>query len=233
MSYRNNRFTSWSFSRWGDWLQCPLRAKLKHLDKLKEPTPPAFERGIMIHEDAANYVKGTLKALPLHLAPVQGVIDELRDFAQSPGRVIVEDDWAFTRNWRQTVWNDWKNCWVRIKLDVAHQEDHKTLVVTDWKSGKYHKDLVDLYQAQLELYALGAFLKTKALRIRPRLVYTDLGKVHEVETYTRDDVQLLQNEWEDRVEPMMTATEFPATPNDKCKWCFYRKSNGGPCKENQ
>ena len=30
--------TSWSFSRYSDYKTCPLKAKLKHIDKIQEPS---------------------------------------------------------------------------------------------------------------------------------------------------------------------------------------------------
>ena len=42
----------WSYSRLTTWEQCPLKAKLKYIDGLKEPGSPAMDRGTAIHKDA-------------------------------------------------------------------------------------------------------------------------------------------------------------------------------------
>ena len=51
------RITSWSFSRWSCYSSCPYKAKLKFIDKLKEPGSPQMDRGTVIHELAEHYVK--------------------------------------------------------------------------------------------------------------------------------------------------------------------------------
>lgn len=59
--------TSWSFSKLGDFEQCKLKTKLKHIDKIPEPERPlppgktehANDRGTRIHTDCELYINGT------------------------------------------------------------------------------------------------------------------------------------------------------------------------------
>jgi RecB family exonuclease len=61
------KITSWSFTRYNTYSQCPAKAKFKFIDKLKEPDSPQMQRGTDIHKLAENYVKGEIVRLPKEL----------------------------------------------------------------------------------------------------------------------------------------------------------------------
>jgi len=234
------KITSWSFSRWSDHSLCPLKAKFKHVDRIKEPGNAAMDRGTKIHDSAAHYIKGAIARVPTDLKLVAPTLKDLRKrYKKSPDSIVVEDTWAFTRDWEVTQWDNWNHCWVRIKLDCAYFEDATTMVVIDWKTGKFRAEQADDYIMQLELYALGAMLTFPQVEVvKPRLVYTDLGTVYPVQDgdimHTRGDLAQLRKAWEQRTKPMLRDGTFAPRPNDKCRWCHYRNSNkaagGGQCK---
>jgi len=237
---KTKTITSWSYSRYSDYKQCPFKAKLKHVDKLKEPPNEAMARGAQIHNLAEDYLKGKIKTLPKELKAFADEFKKLRkQYKKSINGMVVEDNWAFTKTWDETQWNNWTHCWVRIKLDCAHHEDDITLIITDWKTGKYREDQNDDYLEQLELYALAAFLLHDHIEIvKPRLVYLDVNTIYpppEVTIeFTRKDIPALKKKWEKRVKPMLTDTIFAPKPNRFCNWCHFRKANaangGGQCK---
>lgn len=227
--------TSWSFSRYSDYKQCPAKFKYKHLMKLPEPKSSALERGAAIHTMAEQYIKGVLAKLPKELASFDDEFKALRKhYKKTPERMVVEDNWAFTRQWVQTEWNDWDRCWVRIKLDCAHRiDDAAILTVRDWKTGKLREELYLEYLEQLELYALAAFLLYPEVQeVRPELDYLDLGVVHPTEplVFKRADLPRLKQVWEDRVVPMFKDQRFAPRPNDKCHFCAFSRAKGGPCQ---
>lgn len=233
------QITSWSFSRYSDYRQCPLKAKLKHIDRIHEPPNDAMARGSAIHELAEKYIKGELKRFPAELKQVEAELKMLKDkFKKISQTMLVEDTWAFTKHWEETAWDDWAHCWLRIKLDCAHHEDDTTLVVTDWKTGRFRPDQNEDYVEQLELYALAALLLHEHIeQVKPRLVYVDHGLVYpsdEPLIYTRKDIPKLKKLWEKRTKAMLSDKKFAPRPNDKCRWCYYRASNkaagGGQCK---
>lgn len=238
---RAEYFTSWSFSRWVDYSLCPLKAYLAHIKKIREPKNDAMQRGADIHDMASGYIKGKIKKLPSELKLYKDEFDALKKlYKRKLLPAIVEEDWAFTKAWDQTQWDDWIGCWVRIKLDAAHYTSEDTLVVTDWKTGKFREEDNALYLAQLELYALAALLlNTHIEAVLPRLVYLDLGLTYppiaKPIVYKRSDVKKLRAAWEKRVKPMMADRKFAPRPNDKCRWCWFGQSGklkGGPnlCK---
>lgn len=236
------QLTSWSFSRYSTYQQCPLKAKLNFIDKIQEPPNQAMARGAQIHNLAEDYIKGKVAKLAPELASFKDEFKRLRTmFKKVSQSMVVEDQWAFTKDWDETAWNDWTGCWVRIKLDCAHHEEDTILVVTDWKTGKYREEKNEEYVEQLELYALSALLLHEHIEeVRPRLAYTDLGRIYpngedEPELiYTRADIPRLKKLWEKRVKPMLNDKTFAPRPNSLCKWCFYRAGNkaagGGQCK---
>ncbi len=236
---------SWSFSRYTDFRDCPLKFKLKHIDRIKEPPSDAMQKGIDSHNAAEAYVKGTLKKLPPTLVPMKAEFEQMKKlYKQKKFPMIVEDNWAFTKDWDETQWNDWVGCWVRIKLDAAHYIDGSTLLVTDWKGGKPNDFKNAEYMEQMELYALGALLMSAVedVTVKVRLAYHEvpafvipLDKDGNEVTYTRADIPRLKKEWGQRVKPMMTSTNFPPRANGTCRWCYYGqagKAKGGPgiCK---
>jgi hypothetical protein len=226
--------TSWSFSRYSDYKQCPAKFKYKHLQKLPEPKGEALERGAAIHTMAEQYIKGVLRKLPAELSSFSDEFKELRKlYKTSPQLTVVEDNWALTSDWTQTEWDNWSRCWVRIKLDFAQRKAGGVMSIRDWKTGKLRVELHEEYLEQLELYALAALLLHEDVtEVRPELDYLDLGVVYPEEplVYTRADIPRLKKVWEQRVRPMFNDRQFAPRVNSKCNWCHFRKANGGPCK---
>lgn len=235
-----SQITAWSFSRYTTYNQCPLKLKLSAIDRIKEPPNDAMTRGSLIHTLAEDHIKGKTKKLPPELKQFSAEFKKLKAlYKKTPLLMAVEDNWSFTKDWSETQWNNWTECWVRIKLDCAHHEDGETLIITDWKTGKFRPEEVEVYIEQLELYALAAMLLYPHINcVKPRLVYLDLGITYPDITdeliFTRADVPNLKKLWGKRVKPMMSDKIFAPRPNDKCKWCFYRHGNkaagGGQCK---
>lgn len=233
------QFTSWSASRYFDYKLCPLKAKFKHLDKITEPVGPPMLRGIEIHDLAAGYIRGTIAKLPADLKLYKKEFQRLRkQFKKAINGMVVEDNWAFTKNWDETRWNDWVNCWVRVKLDLAEEVSEDFMIVTDWKTGKFREEMNEDYIESLELYCLAALLMNSHIeKVKARLEYVDIGyryPENDDMMFTRKDIPKLKKLWEKRIGPMMKDKRFAPRPNAKCCWCHYRKSNkangGGQCK---
>lgn len=242
---------AWSFSRYSDYKQCPLKFKLKHIDRIKEPSNAAMERGSEIHDKAEAYIKGKIKRIPKELKEFEDEFKKLKNLfdkrvvsaavtGSADNSIVVEDTWAFTKDWEETQWDNWVQCWVRIKLDCAHVVDGKTLVISDWKTGKYRPQNNDQYIEQLELYALAALLLYPDMdEVVPRLVYLDAGVIFPTENddpmvFTQDDLPNLQKIWSHRTKAMFNDRQFAPRPNRFCMWCHYRANNkengGGQCE---
>lgn len=217
------KITAWSFSRWSTYELCPLKAKLAFIDKIKEPQNAAMARGTKIHELAEFYVNGNIKKLPVELTTFAEEFQELLELGAQP-----EQEWAFTRDWQPCDWFS-PDAWVRIKVDAnAVSPDGKQVVVIDYKTGR-----VNLFEhrKQLTLYAIAAFIMFPHIdEVICQLWYVDQGEMDDGDlTFKRSQLPELKKQWEKAVKPMLNDTTFAPRPNDKCKWCFFRKSNGGPC----
>jgi hypothetical protein len=230
--------TSWSFSRYNDYRSCPAKAKYKHIQKLKEPPSPAMERGAQIHTLCEQYVKGMQPTLPPELKLFKPEFLQLKKMYKAKKLpMIVEDNWAFDKDWGESTWNDWVNCWVRIKLDMARYTAPNILHVTDYKTGKMNDFKIAEYEEQLELYALGALLMSAVedVTVIVDLWFLDFGVKYpaagEEKSYTRADLPRLLKSWNAKVKPMMVDTRFAPKPSaNACKYCHYKKANNGPCQ---
>jgi len=235
------QFTSWSNSRWNDYQQCPAKAKFKHLDKLPEPKSPQMERGIYIALQEEDYFLDKVKQVPPDIH--KNLVPEFKRIKKpAKGKeLMVEQNWGFDRNWNVVDYFDWKNCWLRIKVDVGyllkgvelHLYDNKT-GGADKSTGKLRESDREKYEEQLDLYRAGGIARFPQVQtLATKLIYTDLGVTYPFDgplMSTAAQAIKSQQDWSKRVRPMFNDTKFNPRPGYYCRWCHYRKSNGGPCK---
>lgn len=213
------KITAWSYSRYSAYSQCPLKVKLTAIDKLREPSSPALENGTKVHAELEAYLKTPDATVPQSAIKLCADVEELK-----ARKAYAELEVCFDDQWQPVDWFA-KNAFARIKIDALVKEDDYAWVC-DFKTGR----VSDGYDPQLELYALTALLMFPTVNtVDTSLLFLDAGKRLDGQQYTRDDLEMLKAKWLDRVEPMLTDTEFLPTPNQYCKWCAFRKSNGGPC----
>jgi CRISPR/Cas system-associated exonuclease Cas4 (RecB family) len=227
-----SKMTAWSFSRWSDYQLCPLKAKLKHIDKIKEPGNEAMDRGSAIHKLAEDFTNLLIKKLPEELKAFKAEFMHLKKQG-----AIVEDNWGFDRAWEPCAWDDWTHCWLRVKLDACYLADDGWLVVIDHKTGKVNEE----HLLQLSLYALvGLIMFPDAKGVRTRLWYLDHGievggptidgMVTGPGDYPRSKMESLKAEWEKNVKAMFSDTKFAPRAGAKCRWCYFSKDKNGNCK---
>lgn len=231
--------TSWSYSVYTQYMKCPMSVMFDKIKRIKiyEPENPAFIKGNAIHKNAEQYI--TMVDPPEIIAELISVKPRLEAFRKL--KASVEQDWAFTKEWLPSRWNDWNNCWLRIKVDVCAitktKKPKPTLIhITDWKSGKIyeeHKQQRSLYAlGGLQLVQLGILPGGAAVKVVAEHLYTDTTQ-SATEEFTMKDLNPLKSEWMSRIKQMMSDTKYPAKTGFHCRYCRYRKSNGGPCPENQ
>ena len=248
MSTYAQKITSWSYSRLSVYEECPRKAKYKFILKMPEPKSPAMDRGDAVHKKIAAFIKGTARNAPSEAGLFKDDIKRLRasfklDAASGATAihergVSIEETWAFTKSWTQTVYNDWNGCWLRIKTDASSLEGD-VVTVNDWKTGRYHERNVQTYLDQTKLYATGALTLYapigSSLRVRTRLVFLDAGIAYpqhgETIEYKPTDLKGLKKDWERRAGKMMNDAKFAPTPSQNaCRFCHFKKDNGGPCE---
>lgn len=231
--------TAWSYSRYADYQQCPLRFKLKHIDRVPDPGSAAMQRGSDIHKEGENFLKA-----PTGRGKKVVVPESYRFFKDEMAQMrtlepMVEQQWGFTREWMPTGWFS-NDTWLRIICDVALLYDDNTADIIDFKTGRKYAT----NEEQIELFSMGGFMKwPDVTHVTARLWYLDVpngpndGDFHPDSTanttireFTRKDFDKARAKWERKIQPMFNDRRFPPKPNEKCKWCAYRKANGGPCK---
>lgn len=223
----SNGVTAWSYSRYADYKQCPLRFKLKYLDKLPTTGSPAMERGNRVHLEAETFIKAPRK--PKLSADLKNVKTELEHCRQMGA--IAELPWGFRKDWSWTGRPDWfgQDVWFRMKADVAISYDDDTGLVGDWKTGRKYFENED----QIELFGAVSLMRfPNWTEVDVRLWYTDQAPDdNEIQrVYTRKEGEAIRKTWEKRALPMFKDKRWAPTPNDKCKWCDFAKAKGGPCK---
>lgn len=227
------KITSWSFSRWNTYEQCPRLAKYKFIDKLKEPGSAAMDRGTELHAHCEKYLKAGGR---IH-KDVKLISAQLKDLRNRGA--LAEADFTFKQDWSPTRWDDWNGAWCRIKADAlvppVVDEVDPTVEVKDFKTGgqrKLETGDFEEYYTQLELYSLGGLLTYPSAKFaKSSLVFIDFGKVVESpEVLKRGDEKKLMKKWETRTKRMLADTTFKPKPGNGCRWCHFRKRNGGPCE---
>jgi len=215
----DNPITAWSFSRLQLYEECPAKFYYRHIEKLEEPQAAPLLRGQEIHKDAERYLKREDMLPAPTLMSFGACFRELREY-----KPMVEQQWAFNDRWKPTGWFA-KDCWLRVVPDAAVLYDDEAVMIVDFKTGKKWGDNAD----QMELFALAGFsMFPMVYEVETRLWYLDVGD-EDVEVYEKKGIAKARKEWEDRVEPMFNDTKFLPRPNPKCKWCHFRRDNGGPC----
>lgn len=217
-----NKIYAWSYSRWADHDKCPALAKFKHVDRIREPENDAMRNGQLAHDSLAKFIgdrSGDVQ-LPKVGERFAALLLQLRELEP-----LHDEEWGFTNQWRPTGWFS-RDCWFRSKLDAAVVYDDNTADVVDFKTGKDSPT----HAQQAELYAISIFVRySNVSHVIARFWYLDTGD-ESVFRFARSDLESLIKKWEAKVRPMLNDTIFAPKPGKHCKYCFYAKSNNGPCK---
>lgn len=228
------KLTSWSYSRYQTYSQCPLKARYKYIDKLSTETGVAAQRGTDIHALGEKYLmaKRTPKNTPKEFGEFQQDLKELREIGATPEHEMVfKSDWKTCTGWVS------KDAWLRLKIDALALDKGskpKEAYVVDFKTGKIRAE----HESQVGFYALNVFLTSPTVEVvTGGLWYLDHPKKGTTKlqnpshyAYGRDeDFKPLKEMWEANIVPMLNDTIYPAKPNFFCPWCDFGKANGGPC----
>jgi CRISPR/Cas system-associated exonuclease Cas4 (RecB family) len=198
--------------------QCPYKYKLTRIEHRKEPSGDAAERGKLIHAEFEHAIMG-LGMLPSQHAYWLDYIQQL-----TAKHTQCEVEFAITREWLPCDFKDPQH-WVRGIYDaVWHNDGHAH--VLDWKSGK-ERD----YSDQLKLYAVIIMVCNPEIHtVSTEICYTDLNKQVPHTSYKRSELESLKEWLLSRVTKIESDDIFAPKPGPSCKWCHFRKDNGGPCQ---
>ncbi len=229
---------SWSHSRLTDFEKCKHRVALKHIQKIPEPERPlppgktehANDRGSRIHNNGELYVRNQAKLCPELAKYYRTEFDKLQALFPT-GQVFLEDEWGMDSSWEPC---DWKEAWLRLKIDALVFLSPTEAVVIDYKTGRREGNEIK-HGEQVQLYQLVTFLRYPQLEtITVELWYTDIDDLFQ-QTYRRDQGLRFQRRFNERGMKLttydFTGEKADANPNVfSCKWCMYGKKGSGVCK---
>lgn len=221
----DSKITAWSYSRYDKWKSCPFKFYLTTIEKRQEPKSSALDRGLRIHDMAERYVDGRLEDLPDELTKFREQFEWLRS-EYVAGNVDVEENEAYTDGWEETEYFG-HDTWLRVKKDARIIVEDDVSMLVDYKTGKKR----DSYMPQLELYAATETVYLRNVkRVFVQLWFTDIGPSENVgETFNNKETAALRKDWARRVRGMFNETRFDPKPSTACRWCHFRRDNGGPC----
>lgn len=218
---------AWSYSALKVFEECPYRSYISKVKKIPEPSGPAAERGTLIHQQAEDYVNGTLGEFPDTLNKFKSQFEELRELFID-AKVELEGEWGFDINWQPCGWME-KATWARIKLDALVHQDEQSARVIDYKTGKKWGNEIGHAQ-QCLLYAIATFFRYPHIQfVQTELWYLDQNETT-TKQWTREQAMQFTPNWHRRAIAMTTAEDFSPTPSkDSCRWCHYRKGEFPEC----
>lgn len=230
--------SSWSYSRVTDFEKCKFLAWLKYDQKIPEPERPlppgktehANDRGTRIHDGCEQYVNGLSDFLPPEAQASFGPQFDLLRHLHAEGMVSLEGEWGMNEDWTTC---EWREAWLRLKLDACVFLDDQQAIVIDYKTGNKFGNEIK-HAEQLHLYQLVTFLRYPKLeRVTAELWYLDQPDGQNVTstTFTRSQGLRFKASFDRRGTAMTSCEQFPPNPSvHTCKWCQYGPWNGGQCQ---
>lgn len=221
---------TWSFTTLSKAKNCMYQVFLEKGKGYRQPSGEAADRGTKIHEMAEDYVQGKIDKLPKELT--KKIFPErfewLREQYQE-GKVEIEGEWGFTRDWAPCGWID-DDTWARIKLDALVHCSETSAIAIDHKTGRQWGNEVK-HSKQGLVYVIGTFMKYPKLEhIETQFWYLDQGTIGCRQNYTREQAMALFPKVNKEANELTTAVHFNPNPSQSnCRWCHFGKpeSKGG------
>lgn len=233
---------TWSASGLKDYETCPYRVKLAKVDKVEREKHPAATRGTAIHDIAEKYVMGedaelseeTTRFLPEWETKIFPKFKErfeaLRE-KYADGKVELEGEWAFTKEWGVTGWSV-PDTWARMKLDVLEHESETSAKIIDHKTGRKFGNEVT-HAGQGMIYAIGTFMRYPKLEfLETNFWYLDHDK-DMPQRYTREQAMVFLPRVTSRAVIMTSDKQMEPKPSiHNCKWCPFNKNETCDWRQN-
>lgn len=210
---------AYSYSAIKQYEQCPAQYKFNRIDKLPQPTGAAASRGTMIHNEIENLLNGSLMLISDEVQHLMPKIESWINLKAQP-----EMKFAVDKDWKAVAYDD-TSAWFRGVIDLYIEQDNEATVL-DFKTGK-DRDYAD----QVSVYA-SVILATKPHidAVNVGIEFIDLKKYRSYNTITRSRLSDLQTDLSSRIGHLQSDNIYAANPSGLCRFCHYRKDNGGPCK---
>lgn len=222
-SANEKRVVRWSYSAWSQFHKCAFAFYRKFVCGDKDTsTSYALERGITLHKQQENYLRGEITGLPRTFLPFKREYIALKK--QQP---IVEKFWGVDHTWKSVQYGSW----VVFKMDAAVPPNKRigmdSLWIQDLKTGREY----DTHAKQASLGAvIGARQYPDIAQVEVEFWYIDQGIIRQ---YHFDKAELTEEQefWTEEGERLLTPQKkyLPNPSEENCKYCFLRSDKGGPC----
>ena len=218
-----------SYSRWSCYHECPFKYKCKYILKLREPKGEAMGRGTLIHDMLEQYILGKTDLLPWNEnnslgVPAMGAAHPMQStmefFKGGQTERVIELDIDLAPNPK-----DGEPAFIAILDADKFDKDTNTLHIGEWKSGKPYAS----HAEQRHMYATVGLGYLMPDHVIVTTHYVDISSNPVELRADYKDFKEMSSVWKNRRESMMNDTILAPRPNPKCKWCHFRKSNGGIC----
>lgn len=217
-----------SWSRLSDYNQCPLKFKMKYIEKDSmfkedESASPHLVRGSNVHKALENYVvqkqsDGQIPVKVSSLPEVENTKPFVDRFLNHYQVVIPETQIAIDKNWQRVEWFS-KDAYYRVIMDLIaiRPED---VVIVDYKTGKMRDyDGGPTGKGQLHLSgAVSLHLWPEIPKVTTTYAYVDHRQTIN-KTFTQDDKDELRAHFDREYDKVNSDKEFKPTVNEFCKWC--------------
>lgn len=217
-----------SWSRLSDYQQCPLKFKLKYIEKDKmfkedESQSPHLVRGSNVHKALENYVvqkqsNGEMEVKITSLPEVEITKPFVDRFLDNYTVVIPETQIAINKDWQRVEWFS-RDAYYRAILDLIAIRPSDVAII-DYKTGKM-RDYDGGPSGKGQLHLSGAI----SLHLWPDVpeVTTTYAYVDHRQTITKkfsqDDKADLRKHFDDQYDVVNSDKEFRPKVNEFCKWC--------------
>jgi hypothetical protein len=202
-------------------------AGVSALDVARKAAPEA-EMGDLV--EAARTHTETLEEATRHPL-IKAMVAKLK---KTKG-VSTQESIVLDSSWRR-VSQFTKGAWARLKLDVLVLKP-KIAEVIDWKSGNISQGMIrerPEYHDSMRAYQMAVLSVYPQAEASAKMVFLDAAPKLEDPTKSlpilkRIDLDKARKDWEAKIAPMFKDEKFNPRPGFYCRWCPYRKDNGGPC----
>lgn len=209
---------AWSYSVLTSFETCPRRHFYTKVSKeVSEPQTAALDWGNKVHKGLEHRVKDKTPLVDT-LAVYEPIVARLEASAAQGGIIEAEQKMSADMNYNPCGYFA-PNVWVRAITDVTVTKPEKrSSFVGDYKTGKPTPA-----SAQLKLCAALTFShKPYVDKVTTAFIWLANGTVTQ-ETYTRDQIPEIWNEFHPRVQRLEHALStgmFPPKPSGLCReWC--------------
>lgn len=217
-----------SWSRLSDYNQCPLKFKMKYIDKSSifkedDSQSPHLVRGSNVHKKLEDYVvqklsNGQLEVKITSLPEVESTKPFVDRFLNNYATVIPETQIAVNKNWERVEWFS-RDAYYRAIFDLIALRPSDVAII-DYKTGKI-RDYDGGPSGKGQLHLSGAI----ALNLWPDVptvstTYAYVDHKHTIpKTFSQDDRKALTEHFDAEHAKVNSDREFKPTVNEFCKYC--------------